>query len=216
MSKQISVLIDDRREVVRVGLQALCAQQFDLQWLGDGREFAEWGELEARHPVDVAVISWPDGGIGEVRRLARSWLAYGIDDHPANLLAALAAGAAGFVQEGTTGAELMAALRLAAGGGRVWHEEELEAIQLWQIEVYGRWQRLSERERDVAWLLSEGASNKEIAERLVVSVKTVEAHVHDILSKLGARSRSEAAVWLLKHGVGTRFGERDAGPPLKD
>lgn len=62
---------------------------------------------------------------------------------------------------------------------------------------------LSPREREVALLIAQGRSNREIAEALVITERTAEAHVTHVLAKLGLRSRAQAAVWVMEHG-GTR------------
>jgi DNA-binding NarL/FixJ family response regulator len=61
---------------------------------------------------------------------------------------------------------------------------------------------LSERETEVLGLLAQGLTNKDIAQTLVLSVRTVEAHLRNIFSKLGVRSRTEAALWAVQHGYG--------------
>jgi non-specific serine/threonine protein kinase len=60
---------------------------------------------------------------------------------------------------------------------------------------------LTQREQDVTLLIAEGLTNKEIAERLVLSVRTVEAHVTNVLNKVGLRSRAQLAIWALEHGL---------------
>jgi non-specific serine/threonine protein kinase len=60
---------------------------------------------------------------------------------------------------------------------------------------------LTQREHDVTLLITEGLTNKEIAERLVLSVRTVEAHVTNVLNKVGLRSRAQLAIWALEHGL---------------
>lgn len=69
----------------------------------------------------------------------------------------------------------------------------------WREEVGERWERLSKREREVLRLLARGLDNAAIAETLGVTTKTVAYHVANILSKLGMRSRLEAAAWVHKH-----------------
>jgi len=61
---------------------------------------------------------------------------------------------------------------------------------------------LSERETEVLQLLARGLTNKDVAQSLMVSVRTVEAHLRSIYSKLGVRSRTEAALWAIRHGYG--------------
>ena len=69
----------------------------------------------------------------------------------------------------------------------------------WREEVGERWESLTEREQEVLRLLAEGLDNGAIAERLCVTIRTVECHVTSILSKLGVASRLEAAVWVHDH-----------------
>ena len=61
---------------------------------------------------------------------------------------------------------------------------------------------LSEREAEILRLLAQGLTNKDIAQTLILSVRTVEAHLRNIFAKLGVRSRTEAALWAVKHGYG--------------
>jgi ATP/maltotriose-dependent transcriptional regulator MalT len=63
------------------------------------------------------------------------------------------------------------------------------------------WLALSSREREVVALLGEGLSNRDIAERLVVGERTVETHVHNVLRKLGVRSRHQVVDWATTHAV---------------
>jgi DNA-binding NarL/FixJ family response regulator len=60
---------------------------------------------------------------------------------------------------------------------------------------------LSAREHEVAMLIAEGCSNREIGVRLVISERTTEAHVTHVLSKLGLRSRAQVAIWALQNGL---------------
>jgi non-specific serine/threonine protein kinase len=69
---------------------------------------------------------------------------------------------------------------------------------------------LTRREEQIAEMLAEGMSNKEIAERLVIAQRTAESHVANILSKLGCASRSQVAVWVIEH---RRVSTTDAGTP---
>ncbi len=61
--------------------------------------------------------------------------------------------------------------------------------------------RLTEREREVAALIAQGKSNREIADALVVTVRTIEAHITRILDKLGFKSRTEIAAWAVAKGL---------------
>ena len=67
--------------------------------------------------------------------------------------------------------------------------------------------RLSPREREVVELITEGCTNREVAERLVISERTAENHVQRVLNRLGLQSRTQVAAWAVRHGVGAAAGE---------
>lgn len=107
----------------------------------------------------------------------------------------------------------MAAARRAARGEALYTQEQLERARRWRQEMGARWERLTEREREVALLIAAGKSNKEIAEALTISEHTVETHVGNILRKLGVASRTEAAVWLWEHDLAEEEPESGGNPP---
>ena len=63
---------------------------------------------------------------------------------------------------------------------------------------------LTRREREVALLIAEGKSNREISDILVITERTVEGHVSNILSKLGLRSRTQVSIWVIENGLSNR------------
>ena len=113
----------------------------------------------------------------------------------------LGAGAVGYLLKEEAPGVIVAAVRAAARGERLWTAEQFARAQRWREEVQGRWERLTEREREVLALVAAGKSNKEIAQALSVTVRTVEFHVSNVLGKLGLTSRVEAAVWAREHGL---------------
>ena len=94
---------------------------------------------------------------------------------------------------------IVAAVRAAARGERLWTAEQFARAWRWGEEIQGRWERLTEREREVLALVTAGKSNKEIAQTLSITVRTVEFHVSNVLGKLEFTSRVEAAVWVKEH-----------------
>lgn len=118
----------------------------------------------------------------------------------------LQAGAAGCISRDASSGDLARAL-IAAGRGEIVLPAKI-ASRVLAVLAHGTSlghhlnETLSERELDVIRLLARGATNKDIAQTLLVSVRTVEAHLRNIYPKLGIRSRTEAALWAVKNGYG--------------
>ncbi|MFQ5813537.1 MAG: LuxR C-terminal-related transcriptional regulator [Anaerolineae bacterium] len=119
-------------------------------------------------------------------------------------LAALQAGAIGCLSAGITADELAVALRQAARGEMTLSpdlaRDLIAHLAQDQPPLAGPEESLTPREQEVLKLVCDGLSNKEIAQRLLLSVRTVENHLANIYSKLGVRSRTEAAVLALQRG----------------
>jgi DNA-binding NarL/FixJ family response regulator len=111
----------------------------------------------------------------------------------------LEAGETGYLLKDEAPVVIVAAVRAAARGERLWTMEQFARARRWREEVQERWSALTEREREVLALVAARKSNKEIAQALNVTVRTVEFHVSNVLGKLGLTSRVEAAVWVKEH-----------------
>lgn len=107
--------------------------------------------------------------------------------------------ALGYVLKEEAPSVIVAAVRAAAQGMPLWTAAQVTRIERWREEVEQRWNALTEREREVLALMVAGKSNKEIAQALRVTERTVEFHVSNILAKLGVASRVEAVVWVKEH-----------------
>lgn len=115
---------------------------------------------------------------------------------------ALGAGAVGYLLKNITAQELAQAIREAYAGRSVLAPEAARALIQATRQKNQPWGgNLTEREREVLTLLAHGLSNAEIAERLVVSTTTVKFHVHNILTKLGVSSRTEAVARALHQNL---------------
>ena len=121
------------------------------------------------------------------------------DDH--YLWGMWAAGALGYLLKSEAPGAIVAAVRAVARGTSLWTATQAACVQRWREEVEQRWSALTEREREVLALVAAGKSNKEIAQALQVTERTVEFHVGNILGKLRLTSRLESAVWVKEHGV---------------
>ena len=116
----------------------------------------------------------------------------------------LQAGAAGVLSRNATLPELTRAL-IAASRGEIVLPPELAAQALASLARGGlgaqqNIETLTDRERDVLTLLAKGMTNKDIAQTLFLSVRTVEAHLRNIYGKLNVASRTEAVLWAVQHG----------------
>lgn len=127
------------------------------------------------------------------------------------ILPLLQAGATGFISRDASVGDLARAI-IAAGRGELVLPPEVAIQSLVALAKglpasQGRSEPLSERESEVLILLARGHTNKDIAQELILSVRTVEAHLRNIFAKLDVGSRTEAALWAVRHGYGT--------PPIK-
>lgn len=120
------------------------------------------------------------------------------------ILPLLRAGATGCISRDEPVAELARAI-IAVGRGEITlppsiAARALAALARGESASGDLVEPLSERETEVLQLLAQGLTNKDIAQALILSVRTIEAHLRNIFGKLGVRSRTEAALWATKHG----------------
>ncbi|MEV7507000.1 response regulator transcription factor [Streptomyces sp. NPDC091201] len=216
----IRVFLLDDHEVVRRGLRDLLDSEPGISVVGEAGTAAQ---ALARGPAlrpDVAVLDvrLPDGDGVSVCRALRSampslacLMLTSFDDEDA-LLDAIMAGAAGYVLKQIKGSDLVRAVRTVAAG-RSMLDPDTTARLMRSLREPGagteprddRLAPLSERERGVLELIGEGLTNRQIAERLHLSEKTVKNHISRILGKLGVERRVQAAViatQVREHGQG--------------
>jgi DNA-binding NarL/FixJ family response regulator len=203
----IRVLIVDDHAVVRAGLERLLANADDMTVVGAATDGAEAVSLAAGLVPDVVVmdLAMPRmDGIAATRALATAVpdarivvLTSYSDRH--RILAAVDAGAAGYLLKDADPAELLTGIRAAARG------EALLAPKAAAV-ILGLGERraakeLSERELEVLGLVATGCMNKQIAFRLGISEKTVKAHLTRIFRQIGVDDRMQAALWARRHGL---------------
>ncbi|HEY80900.1 MAG TPA: response regulator transcription factor, partial [Caldilineae bacterium] len=201
MTKTIRVLLADDHPTLRLGLRVLLDQAPDVEVVGEAEEGEEaLAQIEALQP-DVAVLDCKLPGLSGMevaaaivsKGLPVRVLALSAYDDERYLQGMLKAGAVGYLLKEEAPPNIVAAVRAAARGEQRWTADQLARARRWQEEVEAMWARLTEREGEVLALVAEGKSNKEIAQALSVSERTVEFHVSNILGKLGLSSRVEAA-----------------------
>jgi DNA-binding NarL/FixJ family response regulator len=214
MTDSLRVLIADDHEIFRDGLRALLASAPDTELVGEATTGDEAAAMAAQLQPDVILmdIQMPGGnGIAATSQIVAMSPHIGVlmvtmfDDDP-TVFAAIRAGARGYVLKGARHEEMLRAIRAVAGGEAIFSP----AIAARLIEYFGQlrpqappraFPELSDREREVLALLAQGDKNAEIAERLVLSPKTVRNHVSNILSKLHVADRTEAILRARESGL---------------
>ena len=213
MSEPISVLIVDDHAVVRRGIRALLEAEGDFAVVGEVGSGGEAVLLAADLAPDVVLMDlvMPEMNGVEATRLLKHesprsqvivLTSYHEDEH---IYPAIRAGALSYLLKSVGLEELTEAIRKAARGEAVLHPHV--AARLVQ-EIRGAAQEsallytaLSEREREVLRLIADGLSNAQIAERLVISERTVKSHVNNILGKLHVVDRTQAAIFAWREGI---------------
>jgi DNA-binding NarL/FixJ family response regulator len=201
-----SVVIVDDHQLFRSGVRAELAGLVDV--LGDAATVEDAVRMIARLDPDVVLLDvhMPGGGGLEVIRQsapAQRFLALSVSDAPEDVIAIVRAGARGYVTKTISGEELADAIRRVADGDAVFSPRlagfVLDAFAaLTPAEVDPELDQLTTREREVLRHIARGYLYKEIAARLGISTKTVEAHVSAVLRKLQLSSRHELSRWAVQ------------------
>jgi two-component system response regulator NreC len=214
MSRIISVLIADDHALMRSGLRLLLSTQQDVRVVGECGTHREVLDAlrDAESAVDVVTLdlTMPGGPpaalITDIVRAHPSTrvLVVTMHDDPSYARMAFAAGAAGYVVKSAADRELLQALRtVAAGGmhrgiaGAVGHDADKRPAPSGQTPL----DTLSEREREVLLLVAQGHTNQQIADRLFLSVKTIESYRSRLMAKLGLSGRAEVTRFALETGL---------------
>lgn len=209
MSKIRVVLVDDHR-VVQKGLRSYLESFPDVEVVGtasSGEEALE--KLEGWMPdVVVMDLRMPGGidGIEATRRVRAlsphtQVVVLTADTDDARVVAALRAGAIGYVRKDSDPEVFLSAVRAAARGQSVLDPAVAGSVLQDLVRGGPLGDDLSEREKDVLRQLAHGRTNREIGEALHVSEETVKTHVGNILSKLQLSHRTQAVVYALKQGI---------------
>jgi len=213
--RKIRVLIADDHAVLRDGIRALLDAHDDVEVVGDAADGVEAVEKAAQLAPDVVLmdIAMPRlGGLEAAlelrqRRSPAKVIVLTQYDNKEYVLQMLKAGAAGYIVKKAAGSELVSAIRAVHAGESFLHPSVTKAV----IDRYlregdeddvERWlDRLSGREKEVLKLLAEGRSNREIADLLYLSAKTVANHRAGIMEKLEVHNRTELVKLAIRAGL---------------
>ncbi|MFO0903776.1 MAG: response regulator transcription factor [Pirellulales bacterium] len=207
------VFLADDHAVLRAGLRLLINTQPDLEVVGEsGDRASTLAGLDVHKPDIVTLdLSMPGGsGIQLIEAILRQHsktrvLVLTMHDDPAYLRMALAAGASGYVVKKSADSELISALR-AIASGRTYTLVSLADAPLAHAShgrppADPRLDQLSEREREVFLLIAQGHTSQAVADRLFVSVKTIESYRARLMTKLGLKNRAELTQFAIEMGL---------------
>ena len=210
-TRPIRIAVADDHPVVREGLVAMLGTQPDFAVVGEAGSGSEALAVVAEHMPDVLFLDleMPGlDGVGVLRRLRETGsrvgvIAFTVFDTDERIIAAVEAGAAGYLLKGAPRADIFAAVRVVADGGSLLSPVAASSVLR---RVRGEAAAddvpdLTPRERDVLERLASGLSNKQIAAALGVTERTVKFHVSAIFTKLGASNRTEAVTRAVQQGL---------------
>ena len=209
----IRILIADDHGVLRAGLRALLNAEPDLEVVGEAADGNEALRLAEKLRPDVLLldISMPGpGGIEVTRRVKRTLpdtrvLILTVHEDEGLLREAIRAGAAGYIVKRAVESELINAIHAVWRGDLYVHPAMTRAL-LKDLQASAAPEQplvepLTPRETEVLSLIAQGYTNRQIAEKLSISVRTVESHRANITGKLGLRSRVELVRYAREHGL---------------
>ena len=209
MTSTPSVVIVDDHGIFRSGVRAELESKVEILGEAESVEEAVRAIAELGPEVVLLDVHMPGGGGVQVieqvskQRPQQRFLALSVSDDPNDVIAIVRAGARGYVTKTITGEELADAVRRVRGGDAVFSPRlagfvlDAFAGDLPAEEVDPELDQLTAREREVLRYIARGYLYKEIALRLSISVKTVEAHVSSVLRKLQLSNRHELSRWAV-------------------
>jgi len=208
MTDTIRVAVADDHPMFRAGVVTSLREEEGIEVVGDAADGSAALNLARTELPDVMVldINMPGGGLETARRIAVACPATRIvmltvSEDEDDLLAAMKAGASGYVLKGAGASELAGVIR-SVNAGEVYVAPALAWGMLREMRTprTSPYDELTEREREVLELVAEGLSNQEVGERLGLAEKTIKHYMTNILGKLQVRSRVEAALFVAREG----------------
>ncbi|QTH41456.1 response regulator transcription factor [Cohnella sp. LGH] len=213
----IRILLVDDHAVVRSGLAMLLSAKEDMEVVGEAAEGEEAiaKALECRPDVVLMDLSMPHGKDGlsttaELKKVLPSAavLILTMHDDEEYLFRAIHLGASGYLLKSAPHEEMVSAIRHVAEGNAYLHPTATKRLMSEYLDKLkngggdgGAYESLSEREREILAKVAQGYTNKDIAEQLIISVKTVESHKSNLMDKLNLKTRPDLVKFAMKKGL---------------
>lgn len=213
----IRLLIVDDQELIRDGLVTLLNRHADIQVIGTASHGQEAVDMARQHHPDVILmdVRMPIMNGIEATHLihkeqptCRIIMLTTFDDEEF-IIGALQVGASGYILKNIPSNDLAEAIRMAYRGITQLDptatskllKQMIQSPPPTPLHIQQQIQQLSDRELEVMRLIAQGASNREIAEQLVITEGTVKTHVSNILSQLNLRDRTQIAIFIYQNGL---------------
>ncbi len=212
---KIKVVIADDHAVVREGIKMILGREPDIEIVGEANNGREALDLVATSKPSVVVmdISMPEmGGIEATKRVKEAWpkvnvLALTMHEDESYVFQLLKAGASGYVLKRGAAQDLVQAIRSASRGEAFLYPSVARSVladylkRVQSGEERHRYDGLTDREREILALIAEGLSNQEIAQKLFISIKTVQTHRTHIMEKLDLHNRAQLVRYAIRKGL---------------
>ena len=205
MNEPIRILVVDDHPVVRDGLTAMLNTQSDFEVVGEASDGEEALRKVADSDPDVLLLDLEMPGVDGIETLQRlrqskaraRAIVFTVFDTDERIVSAMKAGAKGYLLKGAPRDDVFRAVRVVNEGGSLL--EPLIASRF--LDSINNPDGLTARQKEVLKQIATGLLNKEIADRLYISERTVKFHVSEILAKLGAGNRTEAVAIATQRGL---------------
>lgn len=211
--RKIKVLLAEDHSLVRESIRRFLEKESDIEVVGEAGDGEEMVALTKKLKPDVIVadVSMPNlNGIDATKQIKALGISTPIliltaYDYDQYIFALLEAGAAGYLLKDISGQELIDSIHAIHKGDSVLHPTVARKLMQRfrganKNSEVRPFEALTDREIEVLRLAAQGKSNREIADELILSVRTVEAHLGHIFNKIGVGSRTEAVILALKKG----------------
>lgn len=209
----LNIIIADDHALVRKGLRDIIEPQADLHVISDAADGSEAFMKLEQHPVDIVLLdlSMPPGesGLITAKRILEKYaniqvIILTMHETKDYIVRAFELGVSGYLLKSSANEEVLRAIREVASGSRYLDPKLTGVFNLRGKNEQGhpitsKYDLLSKREQEILPFVALGYGNKEISEKLFVSVKTVEAHKSHLMKKLGLSSRVELVRFAIKN-----------------
>jgi len=215
MSPKVRIVVAEDHTILREGLRSLLCSNPGFEVVGEAEDGREAVKCVAKFKPDLILtdLSMPKmngmEAIKEIKRESPETKILVLTVHRAEeyILATFRAGADGYILKDSTHSELVMAVKKVLGGKHYISPEISEKVIEGYLEgkktlkTRTAWETLTQREREILKLIAEGYKNKEIAEDLCISVKTVEKHRANLMEKLDLHSIQAITTFAIERGI---------------